>query len=145
MERRIFIKNCGFTCFTVVGITAFLEGCGTNYFAQTNIHNNLITIKKTEFLKEVNNKTKERKYVLIKVEKVESTIILYKNSNTAYSALLMLCTHKGCELQPNGDFLVCPCHGSEFTNKGKVINPPADEDLRQFKTTVDNENIYIQL
>jgi cytochrome b6-f complex iron-sulfur subunit len=62
-----------------------------------------------------------------------------------YSALLLQCTHKGCELQPQGNFLICPCHGSEFTNKGVVQNPPAEQNLKTFKTSTDNENIYIYL
>ena len=57
----------------------------------------------------------------------------------------MQCTHKGCELQAQGDFLICPCHGSEFTNQGVVQNPPAEQDLQTFKISIDNENIYIYL
>jgi hypothetical protein len=26
-----------------------------------------------------------------------------------------------------------------------VLSPPADQDLQQYKTSVDNEHIYIQL
>jgi len=66
-------------------------------------------------------------------------------ANTPYTALLMECTHKGCELRVNGEYLVCPCHGSEFTNKGVVQNPPAEKNLRTFIVTADNENIYVEV
>jgi Rieske Fe-S protein len=57
----------------------------------------------------------------------------------------MECTHKGCELQPHGSYLSCPCHGSEFNNKGAVQNPPAEHSLKTFNVITDNENIYVSI
>ena len=57
----------------------------------------------------------------------------------------MECTHRSCELETEGNYLMCPCHGSEFTNKGIVQNPPAEHNLKTFNLKIDNENIYIQL
>lgn len=146
MERREFIKNCSALCLGASAISILLEGCtATNYFAKTELSENRIIVKKSEFIAGEGEKKKLRKYVLIKTEKLEFPLFLYKQAENDYSALLMYCPHKGCELQPQGEYLICPCHGSEFTNKGKVLNPPADQDLQQYKTSVDNENIYIQL
>ena len=133
-------------CLGVVGMAAALQGCtSANYFAKTEVDAKRITIKKSEFTFSDGEKTKQRKYVLVRLTQSEFPICIYQHSETEYSALLMYCTHKGCELLPQGEYLVCPCHGSEFTSRGKVLNPPADQDLQQFKTSVDNENIYIQL
>jgi len=146
MERKEFIKNCGFACIGGTALMAFLQSCAsTAYFAQTALEDNKILIKKTEFLTTKKEKIKKRKLVLVKSEKFGFPICVYKISEVEYSALLMQCTHKGCELQPQGSFLVCPCHGSEFSNKGVVQNPPAEQNLLTFKTTIDNENIYIHL
>ena len=150
MDRKEFIKSCGVVCIGASGLATLLQSCGaTNYFAKTSEFNsaesNKIVIKKTEFVYTDKAETKLRKYVLVKTNKSEFPIFLYKHSEEEYSALLMYCTHNGCELKPQGEFLICPCHGSEFTSKGKVLNPPSDQDLQQFKTSVDNENIYIQL
>ena len=87
----------------------------------------------------------QRKYVLLKSDKFNFPICIFKIGEDTYSALLMECTHNGCELQPQGDNLLCPCHGSEFSNKGVVQNPPAEENLKTFTIKTDNENIYIQL
>ena len=146
MDRKEFIKTCGFVCLGGTALTALLESCAsTNYFAQTIFANNQITIKKTEFVKVKKDKTFQRKYVLVKSEKYNFPICIFKMSEDNYSALLMECTHKGCELQPHGNYLICPCHGSEFTSNGIVQNPPAEKNLQTFKITTDHENIYIQL
>jgi cytochrome b6-f complex iron-sulfur subunit len=146
MERRKFIKSCSALCLGASAISVILEGCAsTNYFAKMDLAENRIIVKKSEFIVGEGEKSKQRKYVLIKTEKLAFPLFLYKQNENEYSALLMYCPHKGCELQPQREYLVCPCHGSEFSNKGKVLNPPADQDLQQYKTSVDNEHIYIQL
>ena len=146
MQRKEFIKKCCLACLGTTTLATFIQSCSsTNYFAQSTSTINQITIKKTEFIKTIKNKSVIRKYVLVKIEKFNFPICIFKINEENYSALLMECSHKSCELQPNGDFLICPCHGSEFTNKGVVQNPPAEENLKTFKTTTDNENIYIQL
>ena len=45
------------------------------------------------------------------------------------------CTHLGCELEYNNAerSFDCPCHGSRFTYKGKVIEGPAVLDLEQIQ------------
>ncbi len=146
MDRKEFIKTCGFACIGGTALAALLESCAsTNYVAETTLNNNQITIKKTEFVKIKNNKTVPHKYILLRSDKYAFPICVYKHSDESYSALLMQCTHNGCELQAQGDYLVCPCHGSEFSNKGIVQNPPAEVNLKTFQIKTDNENIYIQL
>jgi cytochrome b6-f complex iron-sulfur subunit len=146
MERKEFIRTCGYACLGTLAISALLEGCvSANYFAQTSLSGSIITIKKSEFIKVENGKTVARKFVLVKNEKLNFPICLYKLTETEYSALLMECTHKGCELNAQGEYLVCPCHGSEFSNTGAVQNPPAEQNLQSFKTSTDDANIYIQL
>ncbi len=146
MDRKEFIKICGFTCVSGAALTTLLQSCAsTNYFAQTSLTNNQLIIRKSEFVKAEKDKTLQRKYVLAKTDKYNYPICIYKINDENYSALLMQCTHNSCELNPQGDYLICPCHGSEFTNKGIVQNPPAEQNLKAFIITTDHENIYIQL
>lgn len=146
MHRKEFIKTCSYACLAGTTLTVLLQGCGSSiYFAQSNFENNRIIVQKSEFLKNGKAKTEVRKFVLINTGKTSHPICLYRISESEYSALHLQCTHKGCELKPQENFLVCPCHGSEFTNKGVVQNPPAEKNLLTFKTTTDNENIYIHL
>lgn len=45
------------------------------------------------------------------------------------------CTHLGCTIKWNNDEKSwdCPCHGSRYTNKGVVINGPANSNLNYHK------------
>lgn len=145
MERKEFIHQCGKICLGGLLMGGLLESCAGNYYAAATYLNNQITLKKSEFLQVKEGNVKPRKYVLVKTEKLNFPISVYKINENTYSALLMECTHNSCELNPQGDFLICPCHGSEFSNTGKVQNPPAETDLKSFNVTQDHENIYIQL
>lgn len=146
MDRKAFLKTCGHACLSGATLAVLLESCaGTNYFAQTSYANNQIAIRKSEFIIVTKGKTIHRKYVLVRNDKFNFPICIYKLDEEAYSALLMQCTHRGCELKPNGAYLVCPCHGSEFTNRGVVQNPPAEQDLQTFTIRTDHEHIYLYL
>ena len=145
MERKEFIKKCSQLCFGSLIVGGLLESCTTNYYAISNSNNNDIVVKKSEFFELKDGISKLRKFVLVRTEKLSFPLCIFKLNENTYSTLLMECSHKSCELNPHGSYLICPCHGSEFNNLGHVQNPPADADLQSFKTTHDNENIYIHL
>lgn len=141
MERRSFIKQCSVFCASGIGLSLLMQSCGSVHYATSSIETNKIKITKTEF---IDAKKVERKFVVIKNDRFPFPICLYKKTN-GYAALYMECSHQGCELRPNKTSLVCPCHGSEFSTEGKVLSPPADKDLKQFKVITDNEYIYIEI
>lgn len=125
---------------------SLLEGCVSgNYVAQHSLQNNKLQISKSEFQTTEKNKVVSRKYLLVRPSTLNFPICLFRFSDQEYSALLMECTHRSCELHPQGDYLLCPCHGSEFSNKGVVQNPPAEQNLKSFAVTQDEHSIYIHL
>jgi len=48
-------------------------------------------------------------------------------------AISLVCTHLGCTVTVSGDGLSCPCHGSRFDRRGRVLKGPADRPLVQLK------------
>jgi Rieske Fe-S protein len=48
-------------------------------------------------------------------------------------ALDLTCTHLGCTVTVTPTELVCPCHGSRFDRKGKVLEGPAQRPLKQLR------------
>jgi cytochrome b6-f complex iron-sulfur subunit len=143
MERRKFINTC---CYTAIGIPILattLSSCGAIYYASVAKDASRLLVKKSEFWHVKKDKKVNRAFVLVKTEAMEFPICLYKMDEDVYSASLMQCTHRGCELNVGGGIYSCPCHGSEFSLTGKVLEGPADRDLITFNTDTDNENIYI--
>lgn len=144
MNRNEFIKTCGSICVSTGAISMLLQSCGSIHYAPHTLEGNIIKVSKSEFVLEKNGKNEDRPFILVKENSLLYPICIYKHDNEA-TALLMQCTHQGCEVNPNPYSLVCPCHGSEFDTKGKVLNPPAEVPLTAYRVTQDNNNYYIQI
>lgn len=57
----------------------------------------------------------------------------------AFSAV---CTHQGCTVMPDGERLLCPCHGSVFESfTGAVLNGPAREPLPEVPVRVEGDGV----
>ena len=141
MERKEFIKTCGFACLGGLLASSVLEGCAGSKMIAGTIENSDLVVPENAFLSGGANKP----YVVVQHESLKYPICVYRTSATEYTALLMRCTHQGAELQVFGDRLECPAHGSQFDNTGQVKNGPADTNLRKFPVTVQNQQIHISL
>jgi glycine/D-amino acid oxidase-like deaminating enzyme/nitrite reductase/ring-hydroxylating ferredoxin subunit len=60
---------------------------------------------------------------------------VYRDEDDDLHVVSAECTHLHCIIQWNNDEKSwdCPCHGSRFTYKGKVINGPANKDLFYYR------------
>lgn len=66
---------------------------------------------------------------------ISSNVIVIRSSKNSFTALNTICTHKKCDVEFNGNKFECPCHGSEFTKTGKVLNGPAKKNLKKYSTS----------
>ncbi|MBX7153824.1 MAG: Rieske (2Fe-2S) protein [Candidatus Kapaibacterium sp.] len=139
LTRKKFIKELSvISAGVLVGCSLALDGCTNVRSIDGALRDNKISIPKSEFT--------ERDFVVIRKSKeIAFPIYVSKTGIEGFTALKMLCTHKRCELRPAGNLLSCPCHGSDFSNTGKVLSPPANTDLESFKVTSDEENVYVFL
>lgn len=66
-------------------------------------------------------------------------IYVFRTGDAAFRALSRVCTHAGCTVSWNksSDKFACPCHGSEFSEKGAVLRGPAKRALQEFTATYD--------
>jgi len=143
MERRKFIKSC---CLTTAGITVagtLLQSCGSIYYASVHRDANRLVVPKSEFWQLKKDKKVARPFVFIKPEGFKFPICIYMVKEGNYVASLLKCTHRGCELNVGGGIYSCPCHGSEFSVQGDVLEGPAEDKLKTFKIESDNENLYL--
>lgn len=143
MKRKEFVRLCGISILAVPFVSHLLTSCQTIYYAQAVQKENELTIMLSEFMRD-DNKTHYRDFVLVQTS-LGFPICIWRFSETEYVASLMQCTHRGCELNVGGGIYSCPCHGSEFDTTGKVLEGPADQDLKIFKTTIKNEKLHISL
>jgi cytochrome b6-f complex iron-sulfur subunit len=80
------------------------------------------------------------------VQASTGTYLIARTSQSAFTALTAVCTHQGCAVTGFANSLyVCPCHGSEFSTSGAVVQGPAASSLRQFPTTFANNVVTVSV
>jgi len=62
-----------------------------------------------------------------------------------FLAIYQRCTHLGCSVPwvQEQEKFVCPCHNSQFTLEGGVLNPPAPRPLDLFPVTIENGSVMV--
>lgn len=145
MKRKKFIETCTIAAIGIPISFSLLNSCSGIYYAMAKEDDEKITVAKNEFISEKKDKSSEREFVLIQTKKYGFPICLYKVSKDQYVASLLKCTHRGCELNVGGGIYTCPCHGSQFTKEGTVLQGPAEQNLTTYSIKTDDENIYILL
>jgi cytochrome b6-f complex iron-sulfur subunit len=72
-------------------------------------------------------------------------IIIIRTSSTAYIALSKVCTHQSCTVAYNStaDRIDCPCHGSQYSINGTVLQGPAPNPLKTYTVKVDGTTLKI--
>jgi len=145
MNRKEFIKTCGYGCLGASSIGLVLQSCVASRSITCPIENDDIVVPLSAFIKVKKDKQKILDYVIVSNEKLQYPIYVFRFSETEYNALYLTCTHQGNELSAYGEKLVCSAHGSEFDNRGNVTNGPAFNPLKSFPTKIDSQNIKISL
>ena len=134
MNRRHFITVAGALCGAV---PVALGGCtGLRYVGYTREGNRLV-VRRADF--------GEGPHALLETPQLPRAIYLHRLDDGTFAAVLTRCTHQGCQVEPAGDRLACPCHGSEYTFTGQVLRGPAEHPLFRYRVTADAGNIYIEL
>lgn len=145
MNRRGFVRLACIACTGFPATSALLSSCQPLHYVTGTLTPEGILLSPLEFLDPGERSGEYRKYIIVRHDRLEYPICLYRLSEKEYSALLMQCTHQGTELQAGGDRLHCPAHGSEFDQQGKVMLGPAESGLRVFQVMADDKRILIQL
>jgi cytochrome b6-f complex iron-sulfur subunit len=72
------------------------------------------------------------------------TFLVSRTAQDSFTALTAICTHEQCVVTgfENQRYL-CPCHGSQYSTTGQVVNGPALIALRQFPTQFANNVLTI--
>ncbi|XP_023752645.1 cytochrome b6-f complex iron-sulfur subunit, chloroplastic [Lactuca sativa] len=70
-------------------------------------------------------------------------LIVEKNKSIATYGINAVCTHLGCIVPWNTveKKFMCPCHGSQYDNYGKLIKGPAPMSLELARVEIDDDKV----
>lgn len=145
MKRKHFIQQCGLACAGGGMLMALLQSCATQKSVTAVYVNNKLTIPLAAFYSGSAEEKKWNRTTIVRHEKVDFPIVVYRLKENEYRAYLLRCTHQGSELNVYGDLITCNAHGSEFSNNGQVLQGPAESPLQSYTVTADNQNVYIRI
>jgi cytochrome b6-f complex iron-sulfur subunit len=83
--------------------------------------------------------------VLLQAPGMQRPVYLRRLGSGEFVALLLRCTHAGCQPEPAGDRLTCPCHGSEFSFDGNVLQGPAERALTRYPVELRGDDVAVRL
>lgn len=138
-DRKTFIRQAGGVSALLLcgGMSLLLESCKTAAAASFELTEKQIKLTKKQA------DDSPTGLLVLRDDRLPWPVAVARIKENEYAAMPMICTHKGCELDAAGNRLVCPCHGSEFSPQGKVMSPPAEEDLPLLPLAVENDLILI--
>ncbi|MFZ1688671.1 MAG: Rieske (2Fe-2S) protein [Flavobacteriales bacterium] len=141
MDRRKFILDSCRACAALAAIPAIatLEGCGgaKALMLEPPEGSNTLDVPTSNFAKS--------SYVVVKTKKVGDDLLVAKQPDGSYKALVKRCTHKGGPLSVDGSDLKCSWHGSRFSMSGAVVNGPAAAPLKTYPATLEGEVVKVDL
>lgn len=136
MDRKAFLLKLG--ALTAAASTPLLmTGCAAIPY--------VIPVRDGERLVVRHSDVGDQPFVLVDTAGLPAPIYLHQAPVDTFTAVLLECTHRGCEVRPAGERLKCPCHGSQFATDGSLLKGPASRDLARFVVSKDDQHIYIHL
>ena len=78
------------------------------------------------------------------VQSSAANVLVSRQSQDTFAAVTAICTHEQCTVTGfQNSRYVCPCHGSQYTTTGAVVQGPATRNLQTFATRFTNNVLTI--
>lgn len=139
MNRREFLGRAerlaagALVCSAGLG----LGGCIGFHYVNTTVAGNRLVIRRRDF--------GSSRFALVDAPGMALPLYVYRTEEGEFSTVSTRCMHRGCQVEPAAEHLVCPCHGSEYSNTGAVLKGPTQDPLRRLQTWLEGETIVIEL
>jgi Rieske Fe-S protein len=137
MDRRHFIARAVAAGVIGSGLAGPMAGCASVRYVGYERRMNTLVVRKADL--------SESGHALLENPQIPRAIYLHRTPEGEFLALLLRCTHQGCEPARVSDRLECPCHGSQYSLNGDVLRGPAQRPLYRYDVTADAEHVYIEL
>ncbi len=140
LARREFLQRANRAALgaCVLGaLPAIAGGCATTAYVRGELVDGLVRLP----LSALDGEGR----ALVEVPGLDLPIFVRRVSGSAPVALSTRCMHRGCEVEPAPDRLVCPCHGSEYDLAGAVLQGPTELPLERFVVRETADGLVIDL
>lgn len=64
---------------------------------------------------------------------------ILRRTASDFIAFSTVCPHLGCQVDAGDGGFTCPCHGSQFDSRGRLLSGPAKSGLRQLRVEIDED------
>ena len=139
MNRRQFLERLEAVSAGAVvgGLSLPLGWCLGFHYVNSTVAGNRLLIRPADF--------GDDRFVLVDAPGFQLPVFVYRRDDGTYSAVSTRCMHRGCQVDPAADRLVCPCHGSEYTLTGEVLKGPTQRPLRTLPVTPEGDFLAIEV
>ena len=139
MNRRRFLEKLEAASALAVAssLGVPLQGCIGFHYVTASVDGNRLAIRADDF--------GQNPFVLVDRPDDTLPLYVYRATDGSYTAVSTRCMHLGCQVEPVAGHLVCPCHGSEYTNDGQILKGPTPLPLRRFPTRLVGDRVIIDL
>lgn len=144
------MKRREFTSFVGVGLgVSILPAALTACDAQTKDEAKSDTTASGDGFEEVGNVSQlEETGQVLNEELANGTALVIKDPTNAERLIAVnpTCPHAGCTVTWESDQqkFLCPCHDSEFSSDGKVLEGPATEPLTSYEVKLEGDSILVK-
>ncbi|HRH37481.1 MAG TPA: Rieske (2Fe-2S) protein [Flavobacteriales bacterium] len=138
MQRREFLRSACQACaaLALVPVAASMEGCASSAKMMT-VENGVLSVPKDTM--------GTGNTAIVGGQGLANKLMIVKRADGSYTALELLCPHKGGPLKEMGNELTCDWHGSRFDHEGKVLKGPSKADLKTYPVTEDGKVLKVMV
>jgi cytochrome b6-f complex iron-sulfur subunit len=139
MNRRRFLEQL--EAASALGLAGSiglpLTGCIGFHYVNATMTGSRMSIAVREF--------ERGPFVLVDRPDDTHPLYVFRHPDGAFTAVSTRCMHQGCQVEPDAGHLICPCHGSEYTNDGQILKGPTPLPLVRFPARLVGDQVVIDL
>ncbi len=140
IERRAFLRRARDASLGMAvggSLPLLLSACAGVPYAHFRRSGNLLRVPRAAF--------ETSSGVLLDFPDEGMPIYVHRHGEERYSAVLTRCTHQGCQTDPDQERIRCPCHGSEYSMDGRVLQGPAERALTRYAISIEGDEILVDV
>jgi cytochrome b6-f complex iron-sulfur subunit len=144
MNRRQF---CTHACqaASLVGVAAFVDACGGSPSSPDGPNPSTLPTVNGSVSGNVVSVSIDASSPLAStgsaaaVQSSAGGFLVFRVDSATFNVMTSVCTHEGCTVSGiASQTFVCPCHGSQYSSSGTVVQGPATRPLQRYTPTFAN-------